>query len=66
MCELIQRVERFMKSYNETGRPFSWTATATSILAKLGRLTKAISGASHQPGTHPSPRITSVTGELRN
>lgn len=45
--ELIERIERFVQSYNETARPFRWTATADSILAKLERLTKRISGTAH-------------------
>ncbi len=45
--ELVERIERFIKSYNETAHPFRWTATADSILAKLDRLTKKISGTSH-------------------
>jgi putative transposase len=45
--ELVERIERFVRSYNETARPFRWTATADSILAKLDRLTKRISGTAH-------------------
>jgi transposase len=45
--ELIDRIERFVKTYNETARPFRWTATADSLLAKIERLTKRISGTSH-------------------
>ncbi|HEV8495632.1 MAG TPA: IS630 family transposase [Gemmatimonadaceae bacterium] len=45
--ELIDRIERFVKSYNETARPFRWTATADSILEKIQRLTQRISGTSH-------------------
>lgn len=45
--ELIDRIERFVKRYNETARPFRWTATADSILAKLDRLMKRISGTGH-------------------
>jgi len=45
--ELIERIERFIKSYNESARPFRWTATADSIIAKLDRLMKKISGTSH-------------------
>jgi len=44
--ELIDRIERFVKSYNETARPFRWTATADSSLEKIERLTKRISGTS--------------------
>jgi transposase len=45
--ELMARIERFIKSYNATARPFRWTATADSIIAKLDRLTQKISGTSH-------------------
>ena len=45
--ELIERIERFVKSYNKTARPFRWTATADSILEKLDRLTERISGTAH-------------------
>jgi putative transposase len=45
--ELIRRIETFVTRYNTTARPFAWTATADSILAKLGRLAKAINGTSH-------------------
>jgi putative transposase len=45
--ELIDRIDRFVQHYNDTARPFRWTATADSILDKIGRLTKRISGTSH-------------------
>jgi putative transposase len=43
----IERIEQFITSYNKTARPFRWTATADSILAKLDRLRQRISGTSH-------------------
>lgn len=42
--ELVRRIETFVAAYNATARPFAWTATSESILAKLERLLKAISG----------------------
>jgi transposase len=45
--ELTQRIDRYVERYNATACPFSWTATADSIFAKLARLTKAINGTSH-------------------
>jgi transposase/AraC-like DNA-binding protein len=45
--ELVQRIDTFVAHYNRTSRPFVWTATAESILAKLARLAKAISGSAH-------------------
>lgn len=45
--ELIRRIDRFVTQYNRTAQPFRWTATADSILAKLTRLAKAISGTQH-------------------
>jgi hypothetical protein len=40
----VRRIDRFVRHYNAGARPFAWTATADSILAKLERLLKAISG----------------------
>lgn len=45
--ELVRRIDAFVTHYNANSRPFAWTATADSILAKLGRLLKAISGTEH-------------------
>ena len=44
---LIQRINTFVQCYNPTARPFRWTATADSILGKLTRLAKLISGSQH-------------------
>ena len=44
---LVDRIERFVIHYNATARPFRWTATADSIIGKIARLTKRISGTSH-------------------
>ncbi len=45
--ELVDRIERFVKIYNETAKPFVWVATGDSIIAKLSRLMKRISGTAH-------------------
>jgi putative transposase len=45
--ELIARIETFVDHYNTTATPFSWTATAESILAKLERLATVIHGTPH-------------------
>jgi hypothetical protein len=37
----------FVAHYNTHKRPFAWTATADSILAKLQRLCKVIYGTQH-------------------
>jgi putative transposase len=42
--ELVDRIRTFTENYNKQSRPFSWTATAESILAKVERICKAISG----------------------
>lgn len=42
--QLIQRIEAFVEHYNLHPRPFAWTATADSILGKIERLSKVISG----------------------
>ena len=45
--ELVQKIDAYVVNYNLHRRPFAWTATADSILAKLKRLCKVINGTSH-------------------
>jgi putative transposase len=45
--ELVRRIEHFVTHYNATSRPFTWTATADSILEKLHRLLSRINGTPH-------------------
>jgi putative transposase len=45
--ELVQKIDAYVVSYNLHHRPFAWTATTDSILPKLQRLCKVISGTSH-------------------
>lgn len=45
--QLIQRIDAFVHHYNLQPRPFAWTATADSILGKITRLSKVISGTPH-------------------
>ena len=45
--ELTERIDRFVKAYNTSCRPFIWTASADSILEKLARLCGRINGAGH-------------------
>ena len=45
--ELRQRIEQFIERYNHDPRPFKWTATAESILAKVTKISKLISGTAH-------------------
>jgi putative transposase len=45
--ELIANINRYVEHYNRVARPFVWTATADSILAKLRRLTSLISETQH-------------------
>jgi len=42
--QLVSRIDHFVQNYNKKCRPFLWTATADSMLAKLERLCIAISG----------------------
>jgi putative transposase len=44
---LVQKIHEFVQSYNQNSTPFVWTATADSILQKIGRLCEAISGTGH-------------------
>jgi transposase len=45
--ELIHKIDSYVTLYNTHKRPFVWTATADSILAKLQRLCKVIYGTQH-------------------
>jgi putative transposase len=45
--QLVAKIDAFVKAYNENSTPFAWTASADSILLKLGRLCKLISGTGH-------------------
>lgn len=45
--DLRHKIEDFVERYNRRCQPFSWTATADSILEKLERLSKAIAGTQH-------------------
>lgn len=45
--DLVTRIRRYTEHYNLTARPFMWTATAESIIAKLERLCKVIIGTQH-------------------
>lgn len=45
--ELVARINAFVERYNTHTRPFVWTATADSILAKIERLCSYISGTAH-------------------
>jgi putative transposase len=45
--DLIANIERFVDHYNPKSKPFVWTATAESILQKIERLCKVISGTKH-------------------
>lgn len=44
---LITRIEQFVNQYNRHSHPFSWTATADSILEKVKRLCQYISETGH-------------------
>lgn len=45
--ELVQKIDAYVAHYNLHRRPFVWTATAESILAKLQRLCKLINRTTH-------------------
>ena len=47
VAELKRRINEFVENYNQHPRPFMWTATSDSILAKLERLCKVINGTGH-------------------
>ena len=45
--ELVQRIDHFVAHHNVDCKPFIWTATADSIIAKIERLCARISGTGH-------------------
>ena len=45
--DLIRKIDTFVEAYNQTAKPFAWTATAESIFLKLERLLSRISGTQH-------------------
>lgn len=47
VAELIEKIDRFVQTSNASAKPFVWTATADSILAKVQRLCHRISGTAH-------------------
>jgi putative transposase len=47
VTDLRHQIERFVADWNQHPKPFVWTATAESILAKLERLGKVICGTQH-------------------
>ncbi len=46
--QLVLQIQRYVEHYNVHKRPFIWTATADSILAKVERVCKVISGTEHE------------------
>jgi len=47
VTELKRKINEFVEHYNEHPKPFMWTATTESILAKIERLCKVSSGTGH-------------------
>lgn len=45
--DLTEHIDHFVSHYNQNCRPFTWTATADSILEKLQRLASRITGTAH-------------------
>lgn len=45
--ELVTKIQQYTDNYNRHPRPFAWTATVDSILAKIERLCQSISGTQH-------------------
>ena len=45
--DLTTKINQYVEHNNEQASPFVWTATADSILQKIARLSKAISGTGH-------------------
>jgi putative transposase len=47
VSDLKRQIKAFVENYNQHPKPFKWTATVDSILAKLERICKLINGTQH-------------------
>lgn len=47
VADLKRQINAFVDNYNQHPKPFMWTASAESILAKIERLCKIINGTQH-------------------
>jgi hypothetical protein len=47
VADLKRKIDEFVKHYNQHPKPFMWTATAESILAKFERICKVINETRH-------------------
>jgi transposase len=47
VTDLKRQINTYVENYNQHPKPFKWTATAESILAKLERVCKVINGTQH-------------------
>lgn len=47
VSELTKKIDAFVTQYNTSCKPFTWTATADSILEKIARLCGRINGSGH-------------------
>ena len=45
--DLVQKIDSYVQNSNRQARPFTWTATADSVLGKVERLCKGIYGTAH-------------------
>lgn len=45
--DLVRKIDAYVQQYNQHKRPFTWTASAESILAKIERLGTYINGTRH-------------------
>ena len=47
VADLVRKIQAFIDSYNASGTPFVWVATAQSIIDKVARIAMRISGTAH-------------------
>ena len=50
--ELVEKIDQFVKTYNQECTTFMWHATAESVFEKISRLCKSISDTEHQGILH--------------
>jgi putative transposase len=46
-ADLVQEIDRFIRTHKANLQPFVWTATADAIILEFARLSQRISGTEH-------------------
>ena len=61
---LVEKIDHSVQTGNSKSYPFTWTATANSILDKIERLCEHISGTGHSHKFHSFLTLVWIYGDL--